>query len=526
VSSPLPVTPAPSSDLHRLHSGRAKRWPGQRISSVAAITRLLTDTVSGLGLRVNGPLTSVVLCSQVDGPDEQLALRQVHAWVETDRRDDRRDGWTEDRVGLAGRWVVVNDAVGSYAYGLPGGGPIDSQHMVWRSALAGRNPTELDVRAWQRVDRTSWVLHDGDGMVMGEFVVDEQRQMGTQESSVDVRLMTGSHEQVFVAVADAVEVFCGRPAAAVVDLTTDHPDSAVDFHAVVESAEPVAARALNEIAGPAALWVIRAAIDVETLARSNADPTDRAIKSLGLLIGSGPFLVAAHYEAAEQLQPMLADAIAAHRYLSKRAYQQWAEKKVLSHAAAKTGRHSASDAWPLDELVIDDHESEAVGHRGVLSSHVAELRGLVLLLLEEDPSSLGSLVLVEVLRDALGGWLGGPRSLPKVIDSRRVVAVRCAIAAVLAASEAEQAAVASKALRQRLSQLDTDLRWIGRRVALVETISRTAAASGLTPGSMLTPEVWMDLGVLSRKTQRRMTKRLARARRQATRLFRDLSDAV
>jgi hypothetical protein len=440
--------------------------------------------------------------------------------------------------------VVVNDNAGSYAYGLPGGGPIETSDIVWRSALAGRSPSELDVRAWQRVDRTSWVLHDGDGLVLAEFVVDEQRQMGTQESSVDVRLMTAESHRVFAVVSDAIELFAGRAPERVVDVTTDallvegerpRPESTwpaassaarVAANSSADSGAASGASTGSAVAGATALWVIRAALDVESLARSHVDPVDRDVKALSTLIGAGPFLIASHPEAAQQMQPMLADAISIQRHLAKRAYQQWAERKILSSVAAKTGRRSVHDVSPLSELVGEDHESDATGQEVSLSGHVVELRGLVLLLLEEDPTSAGSAVLLEVLRDALGGWLSGPRSLPKAIDSRRVVAVRCAGAALLAALEAEKPDGVSKGFRQRVITLDDDLRWIARRVALVETITRTAAGSGLTPGSMLTPDVWMDLGVLSGRTQRRMVKRLVKARRRATRLFRELGDVV
>jgi hypothetical protein len=171
-------------------SGRIRRWPEAKISSLTSVSTLFNEFAEQSGtVRVGGPITSLVLSSVLDTSKRDLQRAGVVASIETDRRDDRRDGWTIDRVSLAGRWMVCNNHLHTYVCGSTAGGPPAQDHEVWAAALQDRRPEDLDVQIWQRTDRTTWVLHDGDGQVLAEFVIDEQRRMGTHESTVDVRLM-------------------------------------------------------------------------------------------------------------------------------------------------------------------------------------------------------------------------------------------------------------------------------------------------------------------------------------------------
>ncbi len=519
--SPSAVPRLPSSELGALRSGRVRRWPGLRIRSTASVTQVLIETARALGLRVNGPVTSVVLASQVDTPDDLLQAHQVHAWVETDRRDDRRDGWMTDRVGLAGRWVVMNDNIGIYAYGVPGEGPIGAHDLVWRSALGGNRPEDLGVRSWQRVDRTSWVVHDGDGLVLGEFVVDEQRQMGTHESGVDVRLISDADHEVFAVVVDAISAHFGSGVIVPTgeSLTIDLNEAAVVLDDLGVNPTPAALEAHRS-----ALWIIRAALEVEELARSSRPIVERDVRALSTLIGAAPLLEANHQSAAEQLRPMLRSALVSHRTLAHEAHQRWARNKVAGRMKAKTG-HRIELVEAFDHRTEDAPASPSTPELSSLGQHASTLRAVVLMLIEDDPAPCTSPVLLDALRDALGDWLSGPRTIPKVIDSRRTVAVRAAIAALLQADENNPTPL-PKGIVRDAELMERDLRWIGRRVVLVETITWAASVAGLAPGTMLVPEVWMDLGVMVDRTHQRVTTRLSAARRRATRLFREVSDVA
>jgi hypothetical protein len=141
--------------------------------------------------QVEGPMVGSVVASVVDTRSGALHATNREAWIETDRLDDRHDGWTTDRTGPDGRWVVV-DSMAGLLFSDVGQRSGRNVQTLPPEQVTGIATPELDVVSWAKVDRTTWVLHDGDGAVLVEVQADSSRTMGTQESSHRL-LVIGPH---------------------------------------------------------------------------------------------------------------------------------------------------------------------------------------------------------------------------------------------------------------------------------------------------------------------------------------------
>jgi hypothetical protein len=483
-------------------SGRIRRWPETKISSITSVSTLFNEFAERQGtVRVGGPITSLVLSSVLDTSKRDLQRAGVVASIETDRRDDRRDGWTIDRVSLAGRWMVCNNRLHTFVCGSTAGGPPAQDHEVWAAALRGRRPEELDVQVWQRTDRTTWVLHDGDGQVLAEFVIDEQRRMGTHESTVDVRLM---HSAEVNPLCEEVAVLLDE----FLKQTSSAPVEAPPVAKVVLPAPVTPLRRANDLTAP--LWAIRAAVDVETMTRryqpehisENSPSTNielRELPALAALIGSLAELRVRHPIAAAQLESFCDDLVAAERCLIRCADEAWAARRLTNSPGAKL-------EWT--SLMSDS----SVGLR-LLQPHSASIRSLVLTMLERTDSELVGSVNADHLAGSIAAWSQHSRSVERAGDNRRAASVRAAISAYRFSVESSNVATDGVALTmQRANQLDVDLRWLRRRAAMVELVQRGTDAFTLPAKS------WMQLGVAMSDVERRIDNRLALTRKHAQRV--------
>jgi hypothetical protein len=166
-------------------------------------------------LHVEGPIVGSVVASVVNTRSGVLAASGREAWIETDRVDDRHDGWTSDRTGPDGRWVVVDTRAGRLFSAVGQRVGRNSQALPPES-VTGVPVAELDVVSWAKVDRTTWVVHDGDGMVLVEVQADSSRTMGTQESSnrlLAIGPIDSADENltVFSSLARALTEWLGKP---------------------------------------------------------------------------------------------------------------------------------------------------------------------------------------------------------------------------------------------------------------------------------------------------------------------------
>ena len=512
----------------------ARRWTDVRVPSIAAITVVLSEvaTASPTLIRVGGPITSLILASIVDTPTGHLAASGVAAWVETDRRDDRSDGWTTDRVGLEGRWVIVNAPQGVLVSGSSVDGLPDTNHAAWVQAATER-PPGIDVQAWQRIDRTSWVLHDGDGEVFAELAIDEQRRMGTHEATVEARLISPVGHRVFEALIGPLHVALGapvQPAAVASRRVADVQDSQWLRHQEDAQEKPKRADDISEAslgASPSPVvttsdlsidasepthddlsWVIRAAIDVDTYARQSRQPSKQGLRFLSGLIGVAPAMWALYPDAASSLSPMLPELIGAESMLVRLADESWA----LSQIASATNEGSLQ--W--DQVVAPYTDGT-----DALRGQAIALRSVVLAMLDqtEPTASTAFAIQSNSLGEAIAAWLTAHRSARKPLDTKRTRQLRATIDAYRFSADAvhrTEVAVANDLL-DSVAQLDRDLRWVRRRVALLDLIDRGASSS---EPLLLPPAHWMRLGVLADTTRLVIPERLDRARRRAKRLHR------
>ncbi len=472
----------------------------------------------------------------LDTSRRDLHSAGVVAWIETDRRDDRRDGWTIDRVSLAGRWLVVNNNTCTYVAGSTAGGPPDPGHAVWATALAGRAPEELDVQVWQRTDRTTWVLHDGDGQVLAEFVIDEQRRMGTHESTVDVRLMSATiPHPLFESLGVELDQFLstqtrvekrGRES---VPPTSTAPRSSTSSASSASSGPFPSDRTLattplrraTDLTAP--LWAIRAAVDVETMIRryqpeiqidSRGDGVNhlsnndfRELPSLAALIGALPELRLRHQTAAEQLESFCEALVSAERSLIRCTDEAWAMRKLRNtQPQPPQQQHQQHQQW--NGLLTDP----AVGLR-ILQPHAPAIRNLVLTMLERTDTELLGAVNAEHLSVALTAWTQHPKSAHRAVDTRRASAVRTAVSAYRVSVESGNPNTESNSsvLRQ-VRQLDRGFRWVRRRATLVDLVQKGSLSMDLPAAT------WMQLGVTVNTVERGIDDRLAATRKQAQRV--------
>jgi hypothetical protein len=493
-------------------SGQVRRWPGARIPSIAAVSALFNDFArtdhTSQAIRVGGPITSLVLSSVLDTSKRDLQAVGVIVWIETDRRDDRRDGWTIDRVSLAGRWLVLNDNMRTYVCGSTAGGPPDPSHEVWKSALNGRTPEELDVQVWQRTDRTAWVLHDGDGQVLAEFVIDEQRRMGTHESTVDVRLLSSKDvHPLFDDLSSVLDEFLSRRAATPPSASnaTSQQRRRSGVEKLVAPAGFVPSRRATDLTAP--LWVIRAAVDVETMTRRHVDNQTmvgngfRELSSLAALIGSLPELRARHHPAAQQLESFCDELVEAERALVRCTDDGWAMRKLTKELFVG----DTCDQW-LSLL------SDSAVALGLLRPHAPAIRGLVLTMLERTDSELVGTANSEFLSGAVAAWVNHGRSSHRASDSRRAGNLRAAISAYRFSVESSSVASDTTAsIMSQARQLDSNLTWLRRRSALIDLVSQA------TDSVKLPAADWMRLGITMNDVERRIEQRLVTTRKQAQR---------
>jgi hypothetical protein len=525
--------------------GRARRWVDVRVPSLAAVTVLLAEVArrSPSPIRLGGPITSLVLASLLDSPRGDLAACGITAWVETDRRDDRRDGWTTDRVGLQGRWVLFDQVLGIVASGSSADGIPPAGHPVWRELTAQFRPPDIDVQAWQRVDRTTWVLHDGDGDMFAELVIDEQRRMGTHEASVEARLVSPSHHRIFdalieplnacfgviesssratgrtvmqaqdaewertIGVSDAPRESDGSPLVGS-PLVVGEPESADvgQQHPI----QPEGGSKLDDLS-----WVIRAAVDVDAASRSRREPNGKYLRSVAGLVGAAPAMRALYAEAGQYLDAMLPDLISAESALVRAGDEAWAVGR-LARVVGPAWDHMASPA----EVGSD-----------ALAARASTLRSMVLAMLEQpDPAGQAArAILTTGLTSSVEAWITAHRNQRKPLDISRTAALRVSISAYRLAGEANsgsepshlagtQAGIHAR-MHTLVVGLDQDLRWVRRRTAALNLIDRATA----TPALPLTPIQWMRVGVYANELRATLAQRLARARRRAQRLQRELS---
>ncbi len=161
--------------------------------SLADVERVLALVLSALPGVIDGPVSRSVFSSHMDTPDSSLKASRSRVRMETDRDDDRRGGWVNDRTGAAGRWIVqritppslvdgtrmaatVEELVGPYQ----GGAPAECEPL-WPSVFGRVTSADLRVVSLGRIHRRRWVAHDGDGVVCAEITVDHCRALGTQE---------------------------------------------------------------------------------------------------------------------------------------------------------------------------------------------------------------------------------------------------------------------------------------------------------------------------------------------------------
>ena len=534
--------------------GRGRRWVNVRVPSLAAVTVLLADVArtSPVPVRLGGPITSLVLASLLDSPRGDLAACGITAWVETDRRDDRRDGWTTDRVGLQGRWVLFDQVLGIVASGSSADGIPPAGHPVWRDLSAQFRPPDINVQAWQRVDRTTWVLHDGDGDMFAELVIDEQRRMGTHEASVEARLVSPSHHRIFDALIEPLNAcfgvagsnarLTGRTVMQAQDaewkrtlgfsdappesdgspLVTGEPESADVGQQRAHQAEE--GSKLDDLS-----WVIRAAVDVDTAARTRREPNGEYLRSVAGLVGAAPAMRTLYAEAGQCLDAMLADLVSAESVLVRAGDEAWAVRRL----AKAVGSQAASDR---SESVQRVREGDGADRRGwnhvvspadegsdALAGRASTLRSMVLAMLEQ-PEPAGPAawaILTTGLTSSVEAWITAHRNQRKPLDISRTAALRVAISAYRLAGEATLGSDRSHHARMHalVVGLDQDLRWVRRRTAVLTVIDRATAA----PALPLAPAEWMRVGVYANELRTAVPRRLARARRRARRLQRELS---
>ncbi len=580
--------------------GRGRRWTDIRVPSIAAVTVALSGAAQQWPkpVRLGGPITSLVLASLLDSPRGDLAAAGLTAWVETDRRDDRRDGWTTDRVGLDGRWVLFDQATEKVVSGSSGDGTPGPNHPVWQELSVGSRPADLDVQAWQRVDRTTWVLHDGDGDVFAELVIDEQRRMGTHEASVEARLVAPSSHPIFDALIEPLDACFGVASPAVPTVgrtvtevqdaqwehvggrtvpgteTADQPSAKIglespDVSPKEESETPlgwtpvalevdragsrVAQKAKDATTLDDLSWVIRAAVDVDTAARTGRPATTAYLRSLAGLVGVAPAMRALYAEASVFLDVMLPDLVAAEAALVRSADDAWALRRL--HRVIGSGRDSAG-AVSSRELGSDTNKESGLSPQAsdwagllaplvpgsqALAHQAANLRSMVLAMLEqsEPAGSAAWAVLTHGLANSLEAWITAQRNQRKLPDPRRSVTLRASVSAYRLASEAGPVPDSSHAQRTRtlVFALDRDLRWVRRRVALLSLVDAAAflpaplpvplsgASPSASPVPLLGPADWMRVGVYVNDVRTAVPVRLASTTRRAKRLQREMNRA-
>ena len=131
------------------------------------------------GLHVDGPIHTSVEVVMLNLGDDIGSQHQISARIESDTEDATRHGWVYDRIGKTGTFVVrrtlsrrgVWSVIGQAA-AADSGEPVEDSHAIWADVLGGRDPSSFSAHASVRVERTSWVVHDGDGTVELELVHD------------------------------------------------------------------------------------------------------------------------------------------------------------------------------------------------------------------------------------------------------------------------------------------------------------------------------------------------------------------
>jgi hypothetical protein len=191
-------------------------WSPVQIRSVASVTALLREIISQetpapSRPRLDGPLVTTLVATSLETADVLLASAGIRIRVESDRdavgsaaktvtqqsrrrrskgkavNDQVDTGWTAQRQSAEGRWVGYGS--GFFALGLLTGGRPNIGDPSWAPLLGDVGLDELEVSSWERVERTTWVIHDGDGLVFIEVVLDEERHLGTQVERTELRLM-------------------------------------------------------------------------------------------------------------------------------------------------------------------------------------------------------------------------------------------------------------------------------------------------------------------------------------------------